>query len=103
MTRHWSVMDHGRALPQRYFLIFLNHFYDEISRRSWEARTGTLCVPRFVRAMGGRIEVHTGRRRINIYGDTSSECLEDGVGQQGTGPRRKEQEDDDYAKTHSHC
>lgn len=54
--------------------------------------------------MGGRIEVHTQPSGGSIFTVIHPLNVTDEVSQQDVGSAlKKEQDDDEYAKTHSHC
>lgn len=102
---HWSVMDHGTGIAPE----VLPHIFEPFfTTKSADGRQGLglgLSVSRrLICAMGGRIEVHTQPAGGSIFTVIHPLDLTGGARQQDAMPAmNKEQDDDDYAKTHSHC
>ncbi|MCC6966591.1 MAG: PAS domain S-box protein [Nitrospira sp.] len=101
----WSVMDRGTGIPPEVFPHMFDPFF---TTKSTGARQGLglgLSVSRrLVRAMGGRIDVHTQPAGGSTFTVIHPLHVTGGARPQDVLPERnKEQDDDDYAKTHSHC
>ena len=104
-TLHWSVMDHGPGITPEVFPHIFEPFFTTKSAGGPQGLGLGLSVSRgLVRAMGGRIEVHTEPAGGATFTVIHPLHVTDGVRPQDAGfALKKEQEDDDYAKTHSHC
>ncbi len=102
---HWSVMDHGSGIAPEVFPRIFEPFFTTKSDGGRQGLGLGLSVSRrLVRAMGGRIEVHTQPAGGSTFTVIHPLDVTDGARQQDVLPAmKKEQEDDDYAKTHSHC
>ncbi len=101
----WSVMDHGTGIAPE----VLPHIFDPFfTTKSAGARQGLglgLSVSRrLVRAMGGRIDIHTQPAGGSTFTVIHPLHVTGRTRPQDVLPEKnKEHDDDDYAKTHSHC
>ena len=102
---HWSVMDHGTGIaPEVLPHIFEPFFTTKSAGGRQGLGLGLSVSRRLIRAMGGRIEVHTQPAGGSMFTVIHPLDLTGGARQQDAMPAmNKEQDDDDYAKTHSHC
>jgi len=102
---HWSVMDHGTGIaPEVLPHIFEPFFTTKSAGGRQGLGLGLSVSRRLIRAMGGRIEVHTQPAGGSIFTVIHPLGITGGARHQDALPAmNKEQEDDDYAKTHSHC
>lgn len=102
---HWSVMDHGTGIATEVLPHIFEPFFTTKSAGGSQGLGLGLSVSRgLVCAMGGRIEVYTQPSGGSTFTVIHPLNVTDGVGPQDVGSvLEKEQEDDDYAKTHSHC
>ena len=102
---HWSVMDHGPGITPEVLPHIFEPFFTTKSVGGPQGLGLGLSVSRgLVRGMGGRIEVHTQPSGGSIFTVIHPLNVTDEVSQQDVGSAlKKEQDDDEYAKTHSHC
>lgn len=78
--------------------------YDKAWRRLAGTRTRVICVARAGASHGGRIEVQTELQRGSTFTVVCPLEQPDMSGERAAGvDTDKEQKDDDYATTHSHC
>ncbi|MBA5863027.1 MAG: PAS domain S-box protein [Nitrospira sp. CR1.1] len=102
---HWSVMDQGTGIAPEVFPRMFEPFFTTKSADDRQGLGLGLSVSRrLVCAMGGRIEVHMQPAGWTTFTVIHPLDATDSKKQQGALPEmNKEQEDADYAKTHSHC
>ncbi len=101
----WSVIDHGTGIAPHVLPHVFEPFFTTKAGSRWQGLGLGLSVSRgLVQAMGGRIDIETSLQGGSTFTVVHPLAPIDGTeGSAAQSPRRKEQQDDDYAATHTHC
>lgn len=101
----WSVTDRGTGIAPDVLPRMFEPFFTTKPGAGWQGLGLGLSVSRgLVQAMGGRIEVQTELQRGSTFTVVCPLEQPDMSGERAAGvDTDKEQKDDDYATTHSHC